>query len=118
MGIKVWLDDFGTGYSSLGFLREFNIDGLKIDRSFVSDIECDMNDRALCAAVVSMAHQLGIKVVAEGIETTVQSNFLAQSHCDYGQGYLLAKPMCAETLSKKLETGLSKPKHTNVIYLK
>ncbi|MEZ8745170.1 EAL domain-containing protein [Vibrio sp. 10N.261.49.A5] len=118
MGIKVWLDDFGTGYSSLGFLREFNIDGLKIDRSFVNDLECDMNDRALCAAVVSMAHQLGIKVVAEGIETTIQSSFLAQSHCDYGQGYLLAKPMCAETLSEKLETGLSKPKDTNVIYLK
>jgi diguanylate cyclase (GGDEF)-like protein len=118
MGIKVWLDDFGTGYSSLGFLREFNIDGLKIDQSFVNDLDRDMNDRALCAAVISMAHQLGIRVVAEGIETAVQSNFLAQSHCDCGQGYLFAKPMCAETLSKKFETGLSKPKHTNVIYLK
>lgn len=118
MGIKVWLDDFGTGYSSLGFLREFNIDGLKIDRSFVNDIERNMNDRALCAAVVSMAHQLDIMVVAEGIETNVQSSFLVQSHCDYGQGYLFAKPMCAETLSKKFETRLSKPKHTNVIYLK
>ncbi|MEZ9173323.1 EAL domain-containing protein [Vibrio cyclitrophicus] len=118
MGIKVWLDDFGTGYSSLGFLREFNIDGLKIDQSFVNELELDMNDRALCAAVVSMAHQLGIRVVAEGIEKTVQSGFLTQSHCDYGQGYLFDKPMHAETLSKKFETGFSRPKDINVINLK
>ena len=69
----------------------FNIDGLKIDRSFVSDIDHDLNDRSLCSSVVSMAHQLGIKVVAEGIETTSQSTFLSNMKCDYGQGYLFAK---------------------------
>lgn len=117
IGLKVWLDDFGTGYSSLGFLREFNIDGLKIDRSFVNDIEHDSNDRALCAAIVSMAHQLGIAVVAEGIETVAQSNFLTQSICDYGQGYLFAKPMPAEALLEWVEAGLIKSQHTNVINL-
>lgn len=117
IGLKVWLDDFGTGYSSLGFLREFNIDGLKIDRSFVNDIEHDSNDRALCAAIVSMAHQLGIAVVAEGIETVAQSNFLTQSICDYGQGYLFAKPMPAEALLEWVEAGLLKSQHTNVINL-
>lgn len=117
LGLKVWLDDFGTGYSSLGFLREFNIDGLKIDRSFVNDIEHDSNDRALCAAIVSMAHQLGTAVVAEGIETVAQSNFLTQSSCDYGQGYLFAKPMPAEALLEWIEAGLIKSQHTNVINL-
>lgn len=117
IGIKVWLDDFGTGYSSLGYLREFNIDGLKIDRSFVSDIDTDSNDRSLCSAIISMAHQLGIKVVAEGIETTTQSSFLSDAKCDYGQGYLFAKPMPARELEQKLRGTLTETPN-NVIYIK
>lgn len=109
MGIEVWLDDFGTGYSSLCFLREFNIDGLKIDRSFVNDIEHDTNDRALCAAIVTMAHQLGIKVIAEGIETPYHSDFLAQLNCDFGQGYLFAKPVPTEEMSNMLQNGIDGP---------
>lgn len=103
IGIEVWLDDFGTGYSSLGYLREFSIDGVKIDRSFISDIQEDANDRALCSAIISMAHQLGIKTVAEGIETHQQSAFLTQESCDFGQGYLYGKPMPAKELTQKLQ---------------
>ncbi|WED24292.1 EAL domain-containing protein [Vibrio sp. JC009] len=114
LGIEVWLDDFGTGYSSLGYLREFNIDGLKIDRSFVSDIEDDKKDRALCSAMISLAHQLGIQVVAEGIETTKQSDFLTKVDCDYGQGYLFDKPMSADALAQKLR---SQTTPDNVVYI-
>lgn len=102
MGIQVWLDDFGTGYSSLGYLREFNVDGLKIDRCFVADLENETNDRALCAAIISMAHALGVKVVAEGIETIAQSNYLSDRHCDFGQGYLFAKPMPVHQLTDRI----------------
>lgn len=76
---------------------------MKIDRSFISDIQDDANDRALCAAIISMAHQLGIKTVAEGIETHQQSSFLTQESCDFGQGYLYGKPMPAEKLTQKLQ---------------
>ncbi|NTS78024.1 EAL domain-containing protein [Catenovulum sp. SM1970] len=93
LGVEVWLDDFGTGYSSLGFLRQFNVDGLKIDRSFIKDTETDQNDRSLCNAIITMAHQLDIGVVAEGIETQAQANFLIESQCETGQGYLYFKPM-------------------------
>ncbi|MBA5762524.1 EAL domain-containing protein [Vibrio sp. 404] len=102
MGIQVWLDDFGTGYSSLGYLREFNIDGLKIDRCFVADIENETNDRALCAAIISMAHALGVKVVAEGVETITQSNYLNDHQCNFGQGYLFAKPMPVHQLTDRI----------------
>ncbi|RJX66538.1 EAL domain-containing protein [Vibrio sinensis] len=107
IGIEVWLDDFGTGYSSLRYLREFNIDGLKIDRTFVSDIEQDANARALCAAIISMAHQLGVRVVAEGVEETTQLDFLIKEGCDYGQGYLFGKPVPLIEFEKTLHN--SKP---------
>lgn len=102
LGIEVWLDDFGTGYASLAYLREFNVDGLKIDRSFVSDIEEDENDRALCSAVISMAQQMNIKVVAEGIETALQARYLLSEQCELGQGYLYSKPVYAEAISRIL----------------
>jgi diguanylate cyclase (GGDEF)-like protein/PAS domain S-box-containing protein len=92
-GIKVALDDFGTGYSSMSYLKKFNIDYLKIDRSFVNDLETDSNDRAITEAIVVMAHKLGLKTIAEGVETEQQKAILAEVGCDYVQGYFYAKPM-------------------------
>lgn len=87
-GIEVALDDFGTGYSSLSYLRKFDIDYLKIDQSFISNLTPDSEDLTLCEAIITMAHRLGLKVVAEGVETAAQAALLHNSGCDYGQGYL------------------------------
>ena len=94
-GIKISLDDFGTGYSSLSYLRKFNIDYLKIDQSFVHNLEHDSANSALCEAIIVMAHKLGLKVIAEGIETPGQRDILASAGCDYGQGYLFGRPIPA-----------------------
>lgn len=95
-GMQISLDDFGTGYSSLSYLKKFDIDYLKIDRSFVSNISTNPTDRTLCEAIILMAHKLGMKVIAEGIETPEQQDFLLQAGCDYGQGYLFSRPIPAE----------------------
>ena len=92
-GIQVALDDFGTGYSSLAYLKKFDIDYLKIDRVFVRNLEADPDDRILCEAIIAMAHKLGLKVIAEGVETVAQRDFLAAAGCDHGQGYLFSKPV-------------------------
>jgi diguanylate cyclase (GGDEF)-like protein/PAS domain S-box-containing protein len=99
-GIQVSLDDFGTGYSSLSYLRKFDIDYLKIDQSFVQNLDHDSDDLALCSAIVVMAHKLGIKVVAEGIETQLQKDLLMSINCDFGQGYLFSRPVPANELEK------------------
>ncbi|TFW25772.1 EAL domain-containing protein [Duganella callida] len=92
-GIQVALDDFGTGYSSLSYLKKFDIDYLKIDRSFTRNLAPDSSDMALSEAIIVMAHKLDLKVIAEGVETPEQRALLAAAGCDYGQGYLFAKPM-------------------------
>jgi EAL domain-containing protein (putative c-di-GMP-specific phosphodiesterase class I) len=94
-GIQVSLDDFGTGYSSLSYLQRYDIDYLKIDQSFVRDLVPGATDLALCKAIIVMAHELGMKVVAEGVETEAQRDLLTASGCDYAQGYLFARPMPA-----------------------
>lgn len=95
-GIQVSLDDFGTGYSSLAYLKKFDIDYLKIDQSFVRNLQSDADDLALCEAMIVMAHKLGLQVIAEGVETAEQRDLLRGIDCDYGQGYLFSRPIAAE----------------------
>lgn len=97
-GIGLSLDDFGTGYSSLSYLKKYDIDYLKIDRSFVSNLTEDSDDAILCEAMIVMSHKLGIKVIAEGIETEEQKRILINAGCDCGQGYLFSRPVPIEKL--------------------
>ncbi len=92
-GVQVSIDDFGTGYSSLAYLKRFDVDYLKIDQSFVRQLETDPSDQALCEAIIVMAHKLDMKVIAEGVETPVQRDMLKRFGCDYGQGFLFAGPV-------------------------
>ena len=94
-GIQVSLDDFGTGYSSLSYLQKFDIDFIKIDQSFVRSLVAGSTDLALCKAIIVMAHALGMKVIAEGVETELQRDLLAAAGCDFAQGYFYARPMPA-----------------------
>jgi diguanylate cyclase (GGDEF)-like protein/PAS domain S-box-containing protein len=102
LGIKLSIDDFGTGYSSLSYLKHFPIDRIKIDRSFVMDIDSDKDDATIIEAIISMAHSLKLKVVAEGVETGKQLQFLVARGCDEVQGYYLAKPMAASEIAQRL----------------
>ncbi|MGD0960757.1 MAG: EAL domain-containing protein [Methylomonas sp.] len=94
-GIQVALDDFGTGFSALSYLNKFDIDYIKIDQSFTRNLALGSDELALCEAIIVMAHKLGIKVIAEGIETQNQCDLLLAAGCDYGQGYLFSKPVSA-----------------------
>ncbi|TGK90246.1 EAL domain-containing protein [Leptospira bourretii] len=95
LGIKVSIDDFGTGYSSLSYLKKINADVLKIDRSFVIDLELNEDDRAICKAIINMAHSLGMEVIAEGVENHAQRDLLHDLGCHMIQGYLYSKPLPA-----------------------
>lgn len=99
-GMQISLDDFGTGYSSLSYLLKFDIDYIKIDRSFVQNLSTNAEDMVLCEAMIVMAHKLGIEVVAEGIETQVQLGMLSNAGCNYGQGYLLSRPLSASDFER------------------
>ncbi len=101
-GVKIWLDDFGTGFSGLNHLRRLPVDGVKIDRAFVSDILHDADDRALTRAIIGMAQSLGIVVIAEGIEQSGQYDMLRDAGCDFGQGYLIGRPMAHEEFIRLL----------------
>ncbi len=91
-GVQIWLDDFGTGFASINLLREFKIDGLKIDKSFVDGIHRKDDDFTICSAIIAMAQRLGLHIIAEGIEDEMQMQILGQLGCDSAQGFLLAKP--------------------------
>jgi diguanylate cyclase (GGDEF)-like protein len=103
MGISLAIDDFGTGYSSLSYLKRFPLHKLKIDRSFVSGIDDQSNGSSLVKAIVSLAQNLGLKVIAEGVETEAQSRFLSACGCEQVQGYLFGRPLAADRITKLLE---------------
>jgi diguanylate cyclase (GGDEF)-like protein/PAS domain S-box-containing protein len=102
MGVRISIDDFGTGYSSLSYLSRLPIDSLKIDRGFVHDIELEGNHSLIIAAVIALAHQLKLTVVAEGVETEKQSVFLRESACEHLQGYLFSRPMPGDEITALL----------------
>lgn len=102
LGIQISVDDFGTGYSSLSYLKRFPLDKLKIDRSFVQDITVDTDDAMICKTIISMAHNLNLQVIAEGVETHAQLELLRDYGCEQYQGYLFAKPLPVEQMTKHL----------------
>jgi len=93
MGVQISVDDFGTGYTSISYLKKFPISGLKIDQSFIKDIPENQNNTAITSAVIALAHTLGMKVVAEGVETAEQLRYLSDNNCDIVQGYYLSRPL-------------------------
>ncbi|WP_022950982.1 sensor domain-containing protein [Leucothrix mucor] len=103
LGIRLAMDDFGTGYSSLSYLRRYSFDTLKIDRSFIKDTAVSAASRELVTAIIAMGHALGLEIVAEGVETTMQLEFLAHRNCKYAQGYLFNQPVTATQVTERLE---------------
>ena len=107
LGIKVAIDDFGTGYSSLAYLKNWRVDTLKIDRSFIRDLGTDSSDYAIVSAILAMARQLQIEVVAEGVEGYQQDDILRKLGCQHGQGYLYARPLPGVQCLKMLGQGMA-----------
>ena len=99
LGVGFSLDDFGTGYSSLAYLKQLPLDQLKIDRSFVRDLEVDASDAIIARSIVALGHALGLKIVAEGVETAAQRDALLSFGCDYLQGYYFSRPRPAADLA-------------------
>ena len=103
-GIRLSVDDFGTGYSALSYLKSYPFDTLKIDKSFVQDVLKEQDDASLVRAIINMAHSLGLRVIAEGVEEEAQTHFLQHEGCDYSQGYFYSRPMPEEEFEKWLST--------------
>jgi EAL domain-containing protein (putative c-di-GMP-specific phosphodiesterase class I) len=105
LGVRFSIDDFGTGYSNLGYLKRFHLDGLKIDQSFVRNVDRDPGDAAIALAVIAMARTLDLEVIAEGVENAAQYAFLKRHHCDEVQGYYFSAPVDADALARMLREG-------------
>lgn len=103
LGVGLWLDDFGTGHSSLTHLQHFDVDGIKLPGEFMKDVPNDRRCTAIVRAMISLAHDLGIAVIAEGVERREQLDFLRELECEYVQGFLFSKPMTAEAFGKLLQ---------------
>jgi diguanylate cyclase (GGDEF)-like protein/PAS domain S-box-containing protein len=106
-GVQIAIDDFGTGYSSLAYINKFDINFVKIDQSFTRGLKHGARDLALCEAIIVMSHKLGMKVIAEGVETQLQHDLLAEAGCDYGQGYFYSKPLAVADFDRLLEANRS-----------
>lgn len=106
MGVRLAIDDFGTGYSSLSYLTQFPIDCLKIDRGFIRDIELNGNVSTIISALITLAHKLKLGVIAEGVETSAQSKFLIDNHCEQMQGFLFSRPQPIDAIETLLQNGL------------
>jgi EAL domain-containing protein (putative c-di-GMP-specific phosphodiesterase class I) len=104
LGVRLSIDDFGTGHSSLSRLRRFPVDVLKIDRSFISAIEHDAGSREIARLIITLGHHLNLKVIAEGIETSCQRNYLEEFGCELGQGYLFSEPVSHAIIESMLAT--------------
>ena len=118
LGVKLSIDDFGTGYSSLSYLKKLNADKIKIDRSFIEDLPYDKDSISIARAIIHMSHELGLKVVAEGIENSKQNALLADMGCDFSQGYFFSRPVDADNFNKLLkEHGVRHKNKTNLINL-
>ncbi|HSY29088.1 MAG TPA: EAL domain-containing protein, partial [Burkholderiaceae bacterium] len=103
LGVTIAIDDFGTGYSSLSYLKQLPVDRLKIDKSFVKDTPHDADDCAIVRTIIAMSHNLGLSVIAEGVESDLQLDFLRAQHCDEIQGYLLSVPVSAAQMTGLLK---------------
>jgi EAL domain-containing protein (putative c-di-GMP-specific phosphodiesterase class I) len=100
MGTRLAVDDFGTGYSSLSYLKRFPLDYIKIDRAFISDVMTNRIDADIVRTIIALAQALEVEVIAEGVETTMQRQFLKEMQCHYLQGFLLSKPVPAEDIER------------------
>ena len=101
LGLRISVDDFGTGYSSLAYLRQLPVDQLKIDRSFVTNIHLDPRNAAIARTIISLAQNLGMKTIAEGVEQIEEVDFLREAGCDHFQGYYFSKPLAPDDFSRK-----------------
>ncbi len=109
MGVRLALDDFGTGYSSLSYLRRFPIDVLKIDQSFVRGLNVNSQDAQLISAIIAMGKSLELNIIAEGVETAEQLDFLRAQDCEEGQGFLFSKAVPAKDFAQLLQMGCAMP---------
>jgi EAL domain-containing protein (putative c-di-GMP-specific phosphodiesterase class I) len=108
LGVQIAIDDFGTGYSSLSYLRKFPIDALKIDQSFVHQIGANPDETTIVAAIISLGRSLNLRVIAEGVETQQEVEFLQARQCAQAQGYYFGRPVSAEQFASLLKNGISK----------
>ena len=109
IGVSLAIDDFGTGYSSFSYLRQFRVSKIKIDRSFIRDVAVNPDDAAITAAIISMAKNMRLKVIAEGVEDEAQMSFLRSHQCDEIQGYYFSKPLAVDKVADRLRGNAPEP---------